>query len=220
MKVKDTSLKEEAGVTQSTYQYILPEKSAQWANILRLEWSRDQAERPKFLEEMTREQSAEEQKMAAAAPVAAEKAASISIPIPPALKAYLGEDDPKTNSLYLYASETGSLTPFLAQMGIHPESVVIENNTLTQPLLQTLVRKSLYPVMLIDLRGETPTHIGARPSTDRERGYPVFVLAKDSAVPALLVKDLDTHEFLQKEDLPEVLKAMIGSLYKIFMKTK
>jgi hypothetical protein len=78
-------------------QYIIPESSISWANLLRLEWTRETSDRPKYYEEMSRDGVDEH----------------IQGTLPPELQERLG------NSLRLYIPEDQDpARPFLSFLGV------------------------------------------------------------------------------------------------------
>ena len=78
-------------------QYIIPESSISWANLLRLEWTQEVSDRPKYYEEMSRD-GADEQ---------------VQGTLPPELRQRLG------NSLRLYIPEDQDpAKPFLSFLGV------------------------------------------------------------------------------------------------------
>ena len=78
-------------------QYIIPESSISWANLLRLEWTQEVSDRPKYYEEMSRD-GADEQ---------------VQGTLPPELQQRLG------NSLRLYIPEDQDpAKPFLSFLGV------------------------------------------------------------------------------------------------------
>lgn len=189
-------------------QYILPEKSAAWTQLLRAEWAKDTREQPQFLEEMTQAPSGPE------ALAALEEATAL----PERLQTLLGKDDPKTGRLRLYPSPTGVFRPFLGLFSARPEDIGMEATAmeLTDEQITGLVKRAKVPVIQIDLRGAEAVITAKRLATDRPApGYPVFVLQED-APPALLVVDPEAPGALRQDDLPVALAKEFQEAKKIF----
>ena len=87
-------------------QYIIPESSPTWTNLLRLDWARQIPEEPKYYEEMSREATAENE-----APPKGE--------MPAELEAILGEDTPIRLSIPDVPDKTQPLTPYQGILGIN-----------------------------------------------------------------------------------------------------
>jgi hypothetical protein len=182
-------------------EYIIPEKSAVWTEILRLEWSQEHADAPVYLEEMST--------LYPTNPVAQEASN-----LPEELKELLGD-----TTLHLYPSSTKTLFPFLAALHTSPSDVGLtdESSSLTEPSLNALLRKTAMPIVQIDLRTTPATVLVKQPQRDRQLGYPVFVLRDDYPV-SLLVRNPEEPDFLQADQLPVALQTMIKAAPKLFIK--
>ena len=86
-------------------QYIIPESSPTWTNLLRLDWARQIPEEPKYYEEMSREATVENEQ-----PPEGE--------MPAALEAILGEGTSLRLSIPDVPDETKPLTPFQGILGV------------------------------------------------------------------------------------------------------
>lgn len=282
-------------------QYIVPEKSAAWVEMLRLEWAHDKTEEARYLEEMSRLPGIGDQPtttvaedtyeapapglppgifveppaakdfkftrkaapaatpaMSPGAPAAAPpkqfafkrpaEAASTTTAVaqapapkqyqfkrpgppkftkeqlealselPAILKARFGPDDPKTSTLRLYPSPTGTVGPFLGLFGLYPEDIgqAPRATEFTDEEIKALVRKSRVPMVQYDLRADPPTVIAKRLATERDaKGYPVIVLRTD-APPSLLVLNPEAPAALTKADLPAPLFREFAAGVKLF----
>lgn len=186
-------------------QYIVPEKSAAWSDLLRLEWARDKTEEPRYLEEMARAPAA-----AAPAPgPTAEPFAPIDplTELPETLKTILGASDPKVARLRLYPSPTETLEPFLRIANVRSEDIGLQAATreFTDETLTAFVKKAQKPIVIYDLRPEEP-YIDSKRLPDKYSAteFPVIVFRAD-VPPALLVTDPEAPAFLAEGDLPEKL---------------
>jgi hypothetical protein len=142
-------------------QYIIPEASTTWTNLLRLDWTRRVIEEKKYYEEMSRE---EEEK---------------DIPkgdMPPLLAAILGEDTPRR----LNIPDDGSLMSFTGILGITLEQLNIEYNatSLTREQMVNYVRLTTKPLGIFDLK-EEPTIQFVRPATGQFDQVTILVFLPD-----------------------------------------
>jgi hypothetical protein len=188
-------------------QYILPEKSAAWSELLRAEWAKDTREQPQFLEEMSQVPTGE-------ALAALEEMTTL----PERLQTILGKEDPKTGRLRLYPSPTGVFRPFLGLFAARPEDIGMEATAvaLTDEQVSALVKRAKVPVIQMDFRVEPAVITAKRLATDRPAaGYPVFVL-QEGVPPALLVVDPEAPAALRQDDLPVALAKQFQEAKKIF----
>jgi len=180
-------------------QYIIPEKSAVWTEILRLEWSRYNVEKPVYLEEMTR----------TAPPVKRDMTV-----INPRLKGIVGEP---SDQLRLYPAPTKTLESLLnilktsgTEIGLEGAEAELNDSTISK-----LVRKCKMPIVQIDLRVEPPSILSKQPIADTGLGYPVFVLQKDAPVSLIVTDPSNPSPPLQA---PSGIREIISNSKKIFMK--
>lgn len=129
-------------------QYIIPETSASWINLLRLEWAKEIPEQPKYLEEMTRKN----------VNTANVGEANNTLPkgdLPEALTEILGEDTPFRLNIPNIAEDKKDrpLLPFTAILGMSLAELGLENTAtiFTKQALQNYVKKKFKPIGMIDL---------------------------------------------------------------------
>ncbi len=194
-------------------QYIVPEKSAAWSELLRLDWAREKTEEPRYLEEMSR----------AAAPAAEPEPAPFApidplTELPETLKTALGPTDPKVARLRLYPSESETLEPFLRFAETNSQEIGLPQaaKEFTDEALVAFVRKTRKPIIQFDLRTDEPFWDAKRLPDDRDIAeYPVIVL-RTGMPPAMLVTNPEAPAFLQTEDLPEKLVKEFKEAKKVF----
>jgi len=188
-------------------QYIIPEKSSAWANLLRLEWFETNSAKPLYLEEMSELNPA------------IDAALSKSIThLPIVLKDFLGED-PLVERLHLYPSATSTVTPFLSLLNVLPADIGLNDQSreMTEAEISLLVRKTKMPIVQIDLRKEQISVISKQAQRDLLLGYPVFVL-RDEIPISLLVRDTENPTILVENDIPAKLVSIIKGSTKLFIK--
>jgi hypothetical protein len=187
-------------------QYIIPEKSSAWANLLRLEWFETNSAKPLYLEEMSELN-----------PAIATVSKSITH-LPIVLKDFLGED-PLVEGLHLYPSATSTVVPFLLLLNVLPADIGLNDQSreMTEAEISLLVRKTKMPIVQIDLRKEQISVISKQIQRDLLLGYPVFVL-RDEIPISLLVRDTENPTILAENDIPAKLVSIIKGSTKLFIK--
>ena len=182
-------------------QYILPEKSVAWTDMLRKEWSSTAEEKPLYLEEMRREQTEADKKPLG--PVNEMTA------LPKIVEGMLGEGDPLTARLRMYPSP--NFEPFVGLFGTTLEAIGLASNAtvLTSEALGKLARKARLPIVQYDIREDPPKILGKRMARDQEIGYAIFVVGAKG--PSLLVTDVEAPEILKKEELPKAFVELLNS---------
>ena len=127
-------------------QYIIPESSPTWTNLLRLDWARQIPEEPKYYEEMSREATVENE-----APPKGE--------MPAELEAILGEDTPIRLSIPDVPDETQPLMPYQGILGITLGQIGLADDatTMKKENLVKYVQLTSKPIGLIDLSGNNDT---------------------------------------------------------------
>lgn len=180
-------------------QVIFPEKSPAWYELLRLEWSKEDAEKPRFLEEMSRGKRE---------PLAEQ---DIQTKLPERLETLLngpGGVDPKTGAIRLLRAPFETLlTPLrirAADIGVREDTVA-----LTDDMMRRIVEQTRGRVFQIDLREDPPTFLAKKPirSVYELPTIPVFVITEKG--PGILVLDPSAPEVLQKDDMPAGLLAIM-----------
>jgi hypothetical protein len=186
-------------------QYIIPEKSAVWTELLRLEWSYNRV-KPLYVEEMST--------MYPTNPVA--QAASH---LPETLKNIFGKDDPLTKNLHLYPSATRNFSAFITNLGVTLSDMKLAEDVseLKDADINFLVRKTMMPLIQIDIRVEPPIIIAKQPQRDLQKGYLVYVLRNEYPV-SLLVRDPENPAILNTAEIPLELSNIIKQSTKLFIK--
>jgi hypothetical protein len=152
-------------------QYIIPESSPTWTNLLRLDWARQIPEEPRYYEEMSREATEEDE-----APPEGE--------MPADLLAILGEDTPLRLSVPDVPDATQPLTPFqgilgvtLGQMGLADDAKKLKKENLVK-----YVQTTSKPIGMIDLTENETNDDGiqfVRPFTGSFDAVTIFVFLPD-----------------------------------------
>ncbi len=124
-------------------QYIIPEASPTWSNLLRLDWAKQTPEKPLYYEEMSRNIMPENEQLPEGE-------------LPSSLQELLGPDTPFRLKVP-DAPENKPLLPFTAILGTALSDLGLEDNatTMTKDNLIKYVRKTSKPIGLIDLRIDT-----------------------------------------------------------------
>jgi hypothetical protein len=123
-------------------QYIIPESSPTWTNLLRLDWAKVVPEEARYYEEQSREASVNDQKIPEGE-------------MPAALQAILGETSLR---LRIPPNADQTLLPFtailgvtLGQLGLEDDAIRLNKNALIQ-----YVRYTSKPIGMINLTGDIP----------------------------------------------------------------
>ena len=126
-------------------EYIIPESSPTWTNLLRFEWTKQIIEQPKYYEEMSTSPEEEEKKE-----MAQPKR------MPDRLLQLLGKDTMLHLQIPDVSDKTQPLLPFLATLGTSFEQLGIPTTTmyLTKEELEKYVQKTTKAIGVIDLRNE------------------------------------------------------------------
>ena len=125
-------------------QYIIPESSPTWTNLLRLDWARQIPEEPKYYEEMSRlpnivneEQLKEE--------------------LPSELKAILGEDTTIRLNILDVPDKSQPLAPLSGILGITLEQIGLDKNNVEERIKKENLIKYVHatskPIGMVDLSG-------------------------------------------------------------------
>jgi hypothetical protein len=190
-------------------QHIYPEKSAEWYELLRLEWADIRDEEPIFYEEMSRDAEP-------AQPLAEQEEATT---LPPSLQLILNggpEQDPKTGALRLFRAPFESL---LVPIGMTPVQLAIKDDTtaLTDEMIMNIIKTRNMPLIQINVSVDPPVVIAKQPVRPTSIGVPVIVITNDG--PALLMRSPADPQLLKKEDMPKgLLNILLGAKKNITSK--
>lgn len=163
-------------------QYIIPESSLAWYDLMHKDWMETGEERKKFYEEIS-SVSAE----IVRAPPSNENAQRGSIPA--SLKEFLGIE---TEQYYLYRPEIqegfpSSILPFLVSMGVFPSDLGLDDEypyELSEEDLRKLVLLTRRPVIQINMVGEEVDF-------DTYKTFGPAKREKDPTPMVLIIQDLD-----------------------------
>jgi hypothetical protein len=179
-------------------QYIIPESSPTWTNLLRLDWARQIPEEPKYYEEMSREATDEN-----------DQAPEGEMPV--ALEAILGEETNLRLSIPDIPDKTQPLMPFTGILGVTLDQMGLENNAteLKKENLVKYVQVTSKPIGLIDLRESgKPLEDSVqfvRPFTGSFDSVTIFVFLPDQI--GILIQE-EGESTVKIASLPESLKEL------------
>lgn len=178
-------------------QYIIPESSPTWTNLLRLDWAKQIPEEPKYYEEMSREANAE----------------NSQIPdgeMPEELEAILGEDTPLRLSIPDNVDAAQPLMPFtgiigatLGQLGLADDAKALKKVNLVK-----YVSTTSKPIGMIDLSGENSEEDAiqfVRPFTGSFDSVTIFVILPDQV--GLLIQE-EGESTVKINALPDTLQEL------------
>jgi hypothetical protein len=179
-------------------QYIIPESSPTWTNLLRLDWARQIPEEPKYYEEMSREADAENEE-----PPEGE--------MPAELEAILGEGTPLRLSVPDVPDATQPLAPFqgilgvtLSQMGLADDAKKMKKENLIK-----FVQTTTKPIGVIDLTGNNNSEEDSiqfvRPFTGSFDSVTIFVFLPDQI--GLLIQE-EGESSVKIASLPETIQEL------------
>jgi len=192
------------GAVREKNQYIIPERSYTWTEMLRNDWTKVSADSPVFVEEMTTEEGLDQ-----AATVAP---ASELSKIPDAVAKIINPSgvDPIFNRLRLYPSPN-SIGPLLALLQVNVSEIGLTGMKLDEKSMSALVKKSLIPILQINLQETDPAKriIGIRPPRDRYQKYAIFIIQEDGT-PAIIVTDPEAPALIQSGDLTAEIKRLFS----------
>ena len=207
MKDKVSSLVSIQDAIQVNDQYILPETSLAWFDLLRLEWMKPTEEKKLFFEEMSGKPPAAGPPAAAATAAGPPATAAAAEPekLPRRLVALLGSEDPKTKAVFLFKQK--SLANFLPPLQISMEELGIPRDSaaFSKDSLKRLVSFLRQPVLQIDIRSDgEPNVMGLGLLRKQKINVPyIFILTSEG--PALLSKKENYYQAVPPEDMPEGL---------------
>ena len=184
-------------------QWILPETSVAWYDLLRLDWVKTGKERKIFFEEMSRKEGDEPLKQIAP---------TVSKPtLPEALIELFGAEDPKLSALQLYKveeqDETSPLRPYLALLGQTPVDIGLEESApaLTKEAIKKLVVLTRIPILQFNLEAAPPDDSYAYGLFGRQKSEVPYIFIITDEGPSLLSLSSTQLEIVRPEAMPSEL---------------
>jgi hypothetical protein len=121
-------------------QYIIPESSPTWTNLLRMDWASHIPEKPQYYEEMSRNAEASDEKTPQGE-------------LPPKLQEILGEDTHLRISLPDVPSKSHPFVPFQSVLGVTLQEIGLDNDStkINESNLIKYVKIKSKPIGIFDL---------------------------------------------------------------------
>lgn len=180
-------------------QYILPEKSNTWFELLRLEWAKKEVEKPKFMEEMT--ETGIQAAPAAAAQAPAADVAPVPAPPPPAAPAMTAPVPelvrtlfkiPDSSEIAIKYSSNRTFNPLLKGIGIDvkPKPLgVLNEDSLKEFARMPFLSESKIRLVYLDITNpEKAIFISKRLPLVKYTTFYILLKLQDG-MPAILVKN-------------------------------
>ena len=181
-------------------QWILPEGSVAWFDLLRLDWVASGKEKKKFYEELSSKPSGR--------PVYQEEVGPSEL-LPPKLLELLGPEDENTAGVHLYraAPNERPLLPYLTVLGTSPAELGMPEDSpiLSADAIKRLVRIIRHPVIQINLTTE-PTEVIAYSNRIEQKGGVPYILVITEEGPALLSSSVQRPQAILPDAMPEGLR--------------
>jgi len=190
-------------------QYVLPENSLAWQDLLRLDWLEQGKETKKFYEEMSREPNDRE----AAKSESKEEAEVRGLPLPARLADIFGADDRKTGGLFFIAAEvpadTPPLNPYLVPLGTSAAELGMEEDSadLSRDAVKRLTLQIRRPVLYIDLLAD-PVEVFAFSPLKKLKSAIPFILVSTEDGPRIVSSSKKYAQDVKPEQMPEGLKTL------------
>jgi hypothetical protein len=191
-------------------QYVLPENSLAWQDLLRMDWMETRKEKKKYFEEMGRSLPAAEERKEERKEKEVDEEEEVDTfaqPLPQALKDLFGATDPKLKHLVLLAAKAPEteppLNPYLSplgtsagQLGMDEMSAYLDINAVKR--LAVTVRR---PILYIDLLIDPPEVLSY--SVMRKIKTPIpYILVSTEEGPRVLSSSKSYYQDIKPEDMP------------------
>jgi hypothetical protein len=186
-------------------QYIVPDSSLAWYDLMQKDWTQRTVEEKKFYEEMSRERGD------VALPPPREENAARGV-LPENLVNLLGEEE-ESKDYYLYkppVEESTAILPFMVSLGTFPSELGLEDDAteLTEDALRSLTLKARKPILQIEVRDGNLDFKAFAPAKRQKDPNP-FILVLTDAGPAMLSLSPTTPQPIPLEKLSSGLKLML-----------
>lgn len=190
-------------------QYVLPENSLAWQDLLRLDWIEQGKETKKFYEEMSRQPDEEK----APTTESKENEGVFGSPLPERLAEVFGTDDRKTAGLFLVAAEvpedTPPLNPYLVPFGTSAGELGMDEMSpdLNRDAVKRLTLHIRRPVIYIDLLAD-PVEVFAFGPLKKLKSAIPFLLVSTEDGPRVVSSSKKYLQDVRPEQMPEGLKTL------------
>jgi hypothetical protein len=200
-------------------QYVLPESSLAWQDILRLDWIESGKETKKYYEEMSRSENEEalarsERKTEEEDEPNSMEPSLVAHRLPDILLELVGRDDPKSKKLSLLEAKVDAtvppLNPYLvpfgtsaAELGMEEESTTLDKNAVKRLALYT--RR---PILYIDLVMDPPEVMAYAPSRKLKTAIPYILVSTEDGP-----RVLSSSPMMMQDVKPEALPSGLFQLY-------
>ena len=185
-------------------QYIVPENTLEWSDLLRVIWSDTLFEKPRFFEEITSEKKVRTVKQI-------DESETALKPLSLRLKSYLNPEDLKTSLLnYLEITKEPSILPIIYTLRLLETDIQISPDSLlfSADNLRSLTKLRKASFIQLNLTTEPISYDYYKIAGGKASAYPVYVIVIDKGSSGFLVKS-DDSESLFISDLPEVLESIL-----------
>jgi hypothetical protein len=189
-------------------QYVLPESSIAWHDLLRIDWMETGKEQKKFFEEMSR--GAVEERVNEGD----EAVPLMSTPLPEVVRDLFGAEDPKTNQLYLLAAPVAEsvppLNPYLGPFGLSAPQLGMEDEmsaSLDKDAVKRLTLAIRRPVLYIDTVFDPPEVLKYGLYKQQKSSIP-FILVSTEDGPRQLSTSKRTIQDVRPEQMPRGLRKL------------
>lgn len=191
-------------------QYVIPENSIAWQDLLRLDWMGQGKESKKFYEEMSRQPAEGE---AALISESKEESETRGEALPERLREVFGAEDPKIAGLSLLSAEvsadTPPLNPYLVPLGTSAGELGMEENSpyLNRDAIKRLTLFIRRPVLYIDLLADPVDVLAFAPLKKLKSPNP-FILVSTEDGPRILSSSKKFPQDVKPDQMPEALKTL------------
>ena len=185
-------------------QYIIPETSLEWTELLRNDWSETNAHKPVYLEEMSTE-------------VKEKPRDENETDMPENLEEIFGDN----KKFKLYPSPTGNILPFLEKLNVDVSKmndITDKTKMLTRDQIKKIVLETGLPIIQILLVSDLfEKDIYMRPFLDIKNKKLAVLVVRDKSV-SILVKDTENPDFIEFSDLSKSVADKIKPKFKAVIK--
>lgn len=188
-------------------QYVLPETSLAWQDLLRIDWMASAKEKKKYFEEMSRNGAMEEVREEAKEEEKEEEEVTLAQALPEKLKELFGADDPKLNKLSLLVANVPDteppLNPYLAPLGTSAGQLGMEEMStyLDANAVKRLTLTARRPILYIDTIVDPPEVLAYGVLRKQKTPIP-YILVSTEEGPRVLSSSKSYYKDVKPEEMP------------------